>query len=262
MNACIQPGLVSITFRALAPREIVDLGVRARLAGIEWGGDIHVPHGDLARAGEVGRMTRAAGLAVAAYGSYYRVGRSEADGLSFASVLETARALGAPLIRVWAGDRGSADADDAYRQAVADEAGRIAAEAAQHGITVGFEFHRDTLTDRTASAAALLAATAPAGLRSYWQPPVGWSPAERLAALRVVLPHLANLHVYHWRADAERRPLSEGAEEWRAYLAAVAADGHTSCWALLEFVRDDDPGQLAADAAVLRRLLTRAKETP
>jgi len=151
---------------------------RAGLAGIEWGGDLHVPHGDLARAREVAAMTREADLAVVAYGSYYEVGESEAAGLSFVRVLATALALGAPLIRVWAGKRGSAEADGAYRRRVVEESRRIAGEAAGAGIKVAFEFHGGTLTDTVDSAAELLAATAEAGLRCYWQPLVGWSQAN------------------------------------------------------------------------------------
>jgi len=109
--------------------------------------------------------------------------------------------------------------------------------------------------------AALLAATAKTGARCYWQPPVGWSPAERAAALQAVLPYLASLHVYHWRDAAERRPLAEGAEEWQSYLAAVAAHCHIPCWALLEFVCHDDPKQLAADADILIRLLAQTTVT-
>ena len=39
----IRGGLVSITFRKLSPRAIIDLVTRANLIGIEWGGDVHVP---------------------------------------------------------------------------------------------------------------------------------------------------------------------------------------------------------------------------
>ena len=46
----IHTGLVSVTFRKLEPAEIVDLVKQAGLQGIEWGGDIHVPHGDIQRA--------------------------------------------------------------------------------------------------------------------------------------------------------------------------------------------------------------------
>jgi 3-dehydroshikimate dehydratase len=254
------PGLVSVTFRGLPPREIIALAERARLAGIEWGGDIHVPHGDLARAREVGAMTREAGLEVAAYGSYYKVGESEAAGLSFARVLETAQALGAPLIRVWAGNRGSADANAAYRRQVADEACRIAAESAVAGVGVAFEFHCGTLTDTAESAEHLLAATADAGLRGYWQPPVGWPQAELLASLNRLKPHLANLHVYHWLDSGERRPLTEGASPWLAYLRAAAPiAGGGPRWAMLEFVRDDSPAQMLEDAAVLVRLISQVE---
>jgi hypothetical protein len=41
------PGLVSVTFRKLAPAAIVELAVKAQLRSIEWGGDVHVPHGDV-----------------------------------------------------------------------------------------------------------------------------------------------------------------------------------------------------------------------
>ena len=57
---------------------------------------------------EVRGLTEAAGLTVAAYGSYYKAGHSEAAGLPFPQVLDTALALGAPVIRVWAGPAGSA----------------------------------------------------------------------------------------------------------------------------------------------------------
>ena len=99
-------GLVSITFRKLTPAEIIGLVTQTPLGSIEWGGDIHVPHGDVKRAAEVGRMTREAGLAVSAYGSYY----GETDGLVFDRVLDSAVALGAPVIRIWAGRKESAAA--------------------------------------------------------------------------------------------------------------------------------------------------------
>lgn len=253
-DTAVRPGLVSVSFRKLTPREVADLAVRAQLEGIEWGGDIHVPHGDTARAREVAALTRDAGLAVAAYGSYYRVGQSERDGLGFGRVLDTALALGAPLIRVWASAKGSATTDAETRAHIVAESRRIAAEAARQGVAVAFEYHANTLTDTNESAAALLAATADAGMRAYWQPPSGWTFVQQEQALRAMLPFLANVHVYHW-IDGERRPLAEGAAPWTAFLAAVGGEPR---WALLEFVRGDDPGQLLDDATTLRRWLTAA----
>ena len=105
----IHPALVSITFRKLDPPAIVQLVKQACLVGIEWGGDIHVPHGDRARAREVRALTEEAGLTTYAYGSYYRAGHSEDEGLSFEAVCASACALNAPTIRVWAGKQDAAE---------------------------------------------------------------------------------------------------------------------------------------------------------
>ena len=251
----IRGGLVSITFRKLNSREIVDLMTRTNLVGIEWGGDVHVPHGEIALARDVAQMTRDAGLLVAAYGSYYRVGVSEADGLAFERVLESAMALGAPTVRVWAGNRGSADADASYRAAVIDDARRIAVLAHAAGITVSFEYHRNTLTDTNASAHRLLEEVGHPNVRTYWQPPVAMSPAECLEGLDAVSGYLSNAHVFQWiatspTATADRRPLAEGGEVWRQYLERIAATDRDH-FALIEFVRDDAPEQFLADARAL-----------
>jgi len=249
----INTGLVSITFRQLTPQQIVELVSQANLDSIEWGGDIHVPHGDIACANEVRQMTEAAGLATAAYGSYYRVAQSEADGLAFESVLETAVALGAPLIRVWPGARGSAAADAAYRDLVADESRRIAELAQQAGIVVAYEYHGGTLTDTPASARALLEQVAHPNLRTLWQPNGTDVVAEQLDGLHQVIDWLTNVHVFHWaRAEdgsAKRLPLADGAAAWRDYFDAMAGREFA---ALIEFVEGDEPEQFLRDAAVLR----------
>lgn len=255
-------GLVSITFRKLTPREIVGWVAQSGLTGIEWGGDVYVPHGDLAQARRVAELTVGAGLTVAAYGSYYRAGASEAAGLAFGRVLETAAALAAPTVRVWAGDRGSAEMDASQRAAVVADLRRIAGLAGAAGVTVSLEFHRGTLTDTNDSAARLLAEVAHPNLRAYWQPPVAAAPAYCLAGLRALVPALTNVHAFHWLADSPtaavaRRPLAEGAAVWRPYLAEVAATGRDH-FVLIEFVRDETPEQFLEDAQALQTWLRRS----
>jgi sugar phosphate isomerase/epimerase len=249
----IRPGLVSVTFRKLTPEQIVGLVAQAGLAAIEWGGDIHAPHGDIATARAVRRLTADAGLAVAAYGSYYRIGKSEGEGLSFERVLESASDLGAPLVRVWAGDRGSQDADAAYRNMLVAESRRIVERAAQAGIAVAYEFHERTFTDTSESVRWLLQEVAHPALRTLWQPlgPDAWEP--RLAGLRAVLPWLANVHAYHW-PGGEQRPLAEGEDAWTHYLQALATTQRDHA-VLIEFVRGDAPEAFLEDARALRRWL-------
>ena len=256
----ITPGLVSVSFRTLTPQTIVDLCVRAGVTGIEWGGDIHAPHGDLARARLVRQMTADAGLTVASYGSYYRVGVGEP--CPFETVLETAEALGAPVIRVWAGKKGSVDADADDRHLVVSDSLRCADLAAQAGMAVAYEWHGGTLTDTNDSARWLLDTVAGRNIKSYWQPPLYTSVAYNLAGLQVVERCLSNVHVYHWHIDsAERLPLLAGEGVWMQYLARVAAiPGARS--AMLEFVKDDEPENFVKDAATLKEWLARVAQAP
>ena len=50
-------GLCSVTLRARSIAEVVDAAVGAGLAAIEWGGDVHVPPGDLQAAAEARRCS-------------------------------------------------------------------------------------------------------------------------------------------------------------------------------------------------------------
>ena len=251
-KAEIKKGLLTVSFRQLEPQTIVDLVKEARLECIEWGGDLHVPHGDIAVAEAAAAMTEEAGLEVAAYGSYYRTGVSEGDGLAFQSVLDSAIALGAPVIRVWAGNKGSAEAGQEDRDKAVEDSVRIAGLAAPHDITIAYEWHSHSLTDTLESGRRLLRDVDHSHVKTLWQPDPHHTVEENLAELAAISDYLANLHVYHC-AGEERRPLEEGKEEWKQYLeVAAAAPGEHS--AMLEFVRDDSPEAFLEDAKTLRRL--------
>ena len=250
----IYSGLVSITFRNLEPGAIIDLAAKARLDGIEWGGDIHVPPGRLDAAREIGDRTRDEGLKVAAYGSYYRVGSGTAGSGGFEDVLKTAAALKAPIIRVWAGSRASADTDEQLREAIVRESRTIARMAGDEGIAVAFEYHGNTLTDTGESAIRLLEDISHPNMGCYWQPPVFEDFDQRLSGLKGIMPWLRNIHVFCW-LGSERLPLSEGREDWLKYLKAAAGAGGDR-YAMLEFVKDDNPLQCLQDAEVLKQMLT------
>ncbi len=252
----ISPGLVSITFRKLSPAEIVALVRQAGLRGIEWGGDIHVPHGNTARAREVRGLTQDAGLSVAAYGSYYRAAASEAAGLAFGSVLDSAVELGAPLIRVWAGPAGSVSASPELRAQVVADLRRIAALAAAVRIGVSLEFHNGTLTDTAESTRRLLDEVGHPNLSTYWQPPLEQDTATALQDLRSLLPRLTHVHVYHWRpGSTDRLPLADGVARWGNFLE-LAATAPGDRYAMLEFVEGDAPVSFLRDAATLKSWLS------
>jgi 3-dehydroshikimate dehydratase len=249
------PGLVSITFRSLSPEKIIPLAVQAGVQSIEWGGDAHVTAGDVNRAREVGRLTREAGLMVAAYGSYYRLGGGGNETAPFERVLASAVALGAPTIRVWAGGKGSADCAPEERRAIIEDGLRVAEMAARSGITVCLEYHGGTLTDTSDSVRMLLDELNHPNIEFLWQPTNG-EPVEACAMrLFDVLPRLRNVHVFHWWPTYhERHPLIDGEARWRTYIDIVRQSGRSVDF-LLEFVVNDLPEQFLADAATLRRFL-------
>ena len=254
MAVRLSPGLCSVTLRALSPAEVVSVAAAGQLELIEWGGDVHVPVGDLDRAREVRARTEDAGLGVCSYGSYF--GRGEAT--DFEPVLATAIALGAPRIRVWAGAQGSAATDPAGRAWVIAELRGAAELAAAAGVELALEYHPNTLTDTAASTLALLDEVG-RGLVTYWQPPVGQADAEALSSLRTVLDRTVTVHVFSWWPARERLPLRAREQFWRDVCGLLATKAPRGVMPmLLEFVPDDDPAALRRDAATLRELVAAA----
>ena len=64
----MKKGLVSITFRKFGTEKIVKICKNADLEYIEWGGDIHVPAGDLPAAEYTAKLCRDNGLIPVGYG--------------------------------------------------------------------------------------------------------------------------------------------------------------------------------------------------
>ncbi len=269
----IRPGICSVTLAKKSVGEVIAIVKEAGLDGIEWWGKDHVPHGDIATAAKVKALTESSGLKVSSYGSYYRAGLSESEGLSFASVLDTAVALGAPTIRVWAGNRNYTDADENYVLQIISDTMRIADMAAKAGLTVTFEFHGGSLTDNNVNAIKFASMTEHPAVLFSWQSPHGYDVGHCLSGLKGLLPRLSTIHVYHWTLgsyekntvnetirplklpeDFFRHPLSDGADRWREYFKILNTAG-CDHFALLEFVKDDSPEQVIEDAGTLKELL-------
>lgn len=253
----IAPGLCSITFRALDADAVLALAVRAGVEGIEWGADGHAPPGGGALVSELGARCRDAGVEIASYGSYLGFGPAAGEDASVVdAVLDSADALGAPMVRIWAELGVGPDAAASERARVTERMAALASAVVERGLTPALEFHPNTLTETAASAMTLLDALGD-GVRTHWQPDASRTDDDVLADLAGVTSRLAHLHVFAWGPGGigERRALDDGAELWTRALATADRDGAPlpgRRFALCEYVRDDDPDQFVADAATLR----------
>ncbi len=238
-------GLVSVSFRSLSPEQILCRLEGTGLTSIEWGGDIHVPAGDIVTARSVRDLTAAAHLRTFSYGSYYRTGAS--DPADFVRVLASAEALDTDIIRIWAYTKSRAALDDEqYARVVADT--RRICDMAPH-MTLCTECHHGTLTEDPEATLAFLADVGRDNLKTYWQPNQFRPFKDNLASAALLAPHCRGVHVFDWSANA-RFPLAHGREPWRHYIDTIKFFSPGAEF-LLEFMHDDRPESLPDAAATL-----------
>lgn len=247
-------GLASVTFRNLPAERIIALAKEAGLDGVEWGSDVHVPVGRIACAEAVFHKTAAAGLRVLSYGSYYRLSGRNGASDAFLPVLDTAAALHAPNIRIWAGDLSPGQVDGETMRRMSEELSAIGEMAKRKRIRISLEYHRHTLTETADSLLHLLGQAGCDNVYTYWQPDPDLTHMQRCAEIRKIRPHISNIHVFEWTKGDVRRPLEEGADNWKSYIDLANLSLESSAY-LLEFVKDDKIDNLERDALVLRQWL-------
>ena len=238
-------GLVSISFRKHTPEEILAAIKAAGLDSVEWGGDVHSPHGDTEVANAVKALSDAYGISIPEYGSYYAIGKSEPE--LFEKVLASARALDTKVIRVWAGQGKPSDTYSSaeYEAAVAD-AKRICDMA--NDITVALECHPNTLTDEYHTSLQFIQDVGRDNLKMFWQPNQHRPLEYNLDAIRALLPYIVSVHVFSWKRK-ERLPLESLADHWQKYIELLSEKEINY---MLEFMHDDNIETLKETAKTLK----------
>jgi len=245
------PGLCSISFRELTPEAIISLCHESGLECIEWGSDIHAPAGDEIAAHALAKRCSEVGLSCPSYGSYFFAGRDPVDELP--PLLDTAAALGAKTVRIWAPFGIGPDAAPSERTQVVDAICDAALLASERDLSLALEFHPGTLTETAASTLDLLSSLGE-NVFSYWQPVAGATTALSVSELSLVHPRLAHLHVFSWDpTPTDRQPLDHLESMWRAAIRLALRDRGFPAprCAYLEYLPNDDPDALRRDAAVL-----------
>ena len=247
----MKTGLCSVSFRKLTVEEIIAAVKAAGLDGVEWGGDVHVPHGDVENAKRVAKLMEEAGLETLSYGTYYYPGDHAVE--DFQGVIDCALALGTKIIRVWAGSKTLSEVTDEYRAKIIADTQAICDMAKPYGLTVAYEYHQYTLTETLESALQAYKEIDKENMKMYWQPSIFCSFEDNMAALKAMLPFCCNVHMFHWDVEYKRYALEDGADAVKSYLD-LANTNPQVYGVMLEFIKDDCIEQMKKDGATLNRL--------
>ena len=249
-------GLVSISFRKYSAEKIIEEAKKAGLTCIEWGSDIHAPCQEPDQLHRIAKLQKAAGLFCSSYGTYFRLGTDPVEDLS--SYIKAARILGTDVLRLWCGEKGSAEYTAAEREALYARCREAAQIAQKQGVVLCMECHNHTLTDDPKAALALMQAVDSPCFRMYWQPNQWRTPAENLQYAQMLREYIVHMHVFFWKGE-ERFPLREGQELWKNWLRALQTvenplEIQKERALLLEFMPDDRMESLAKEANALRNM--------
>ena len=244
-------GVVSVSFRDRAPRDIAEAAKSAGLSAIEWGSDVHARPNDADAISAVAEIDAELSLGCSSYGTYFRLGVGESESVptnepdEIVPYLDAADALGTDTLRIWLGARSSDKYNSSERAAILEKARAAGELAASRGKTLCSEFHLWTFNDRPESARAL----ADVGVGTYWQPFQTKTSVENLAFARELGELVRTVHVFNWSPEG-RHPLADATDDWRRYLEALP----NARTLLLEFMPDDRVETLAREASALRAL--------
>lgn len=247
-------GMVSATFRKLSVEEIVKLCKDAKIDGIEWGSDVHVPKNDLEHAKYVKKLCDDNGIKIASYASYYFLGKNEEN---FADYIECAKVLGTKMIRVWPGKEESGTMSKERLDELIKEANEIATIAKEAGIEVSYEYHHVTLTDTLKSAQHLIDNTY--NTKTHWQRPLDSTHEENIEQITALVHDIGNLHVNNRNpADGKYYPVREIKDKWEVYFDLMKPKKEDT-FACVEFVQNESVEQFLDDVEVVRELINGMK---
>lgn len=239
-----QCGLVSVSFRANSPEQILEAMRDAKLSCVEWGSDVHAPYNDRQKLEELVQLQKEYGISCCSYGTYFRLGVTPLEELE--SYISAAKILGTEILRLWCGDKNSEDYTEKEKEVLFDECKAAAQFAHDQGVTLCMECHNCTFTNTKESALELMLAVNSENFRMYWQPNQCREEEENIAYAKLISSYTERIHVFNWK-ERERYPLKDAENVWKRYLECIP-DCKTL---LLEFMPDDRIESLKTEAQSL-----------
>lgn len=124
-------GMTSLTFRNKSIETVFEYAQKACVEGIEWGAsDKHIATDYEKRVQLVKELSEKYKIDIFSLGSYFNM----TDFDECVKTLETAKMLGAPIIRIWADEKSSCDCDENYYCVIVENTRKTAQLAENHSI--------------------------------------------------------------------------------------------------------------------------------
>ena len=248
--AAMKLGMTSLTFRNEEIQAVFEYARRANIEGIEWGVcDKHIRLGDKERISLVKELSKKNNIEIFSLGSYCDM----TDFEECDKTLETARMLNAPIIRLWAGKKGTCDCDKEYYNKIIENSKKMAVKAEKLSVMLCFEYHHNTLTDGADAAIKLVKEINRYNVGLYWQPQWRLSYEENIAEVKKVIPYVTkNIHLSNYSAENGYGLLCDIENELRGYFAEIKGSDYNL---FIEFVKDASVDSLISDALTIRKII-------
>lgn len=192
-------GLCTIAFPEKSLEEILDMAQEIGFDGVEiWGKEPHMGEVlDEERVKKARKMLEERNLSPSMFGSYLCLG-VEGEFPKAESILKIAQGLGATIVRIWAGNKGSQEATGKDWENCLKDLEKVCRKAEKMGINLAMEMHAGTLADRGETARKLIEQVSLPNLKVNFQVdfPGREAPLERLAA---VIPWIVNVHAQNFK---------------------------------------------------------------
>lgn len=163
--------------------------------------------------------------------------------------IDTAKALGTDILRLWCGAKNSEDYSAEEKEELFTLCRQAADIVADAGVILCMECHNNTFTNRKEAALELMQAVDSPSFRMYWQPNQFTSVEENLRYAALLAPYTHHIHVFNWSAE-NRYPLDGAIDLWQQYLTFFHGDRTL----LLEFMPDNDIRTLSKEVQALKAI--------
>jgi sugar phosphate isomerase/epimerase len=194
-----KPGIATIALRKYDIFSAISIAAKAGFQGIEiWGKPPHTPQPvDWEYEKAIARNVEENCLQVSMFGSYVNTADDEWKDKAKQNI-RICKILGAPIMRIWAGNIEPKDADGAYWSETIFRLKELCKMGEDAGIKMGVEMHGGTLTATIAGCERLLQEVNHPNLKFNLQF-TDFTPTEFFPALPIFGPHIVNIHAQNWR---------------------------------------------------------------